>query len=97
MKSYFVVHGFVQGVGYRYFVKRMANRHKVKGMVKNMQDGSVVILADADPSDLQEFEKEINVSMRTGPQVKMIERYDEDSDQFPKDAKYYDKFVIVKD
>lgn len=95
MRIYLIVHGFVQGVGYRYLVKRAAQRHNIRGMVRNMPDGSVTILAQAGQRELSEFEKEINVSMKNGPQVAAIERFGESSGSFPKDLGSYDGFVIL--
>ena len=37
----FYVSGQVQGVGYRFFVQRVAARHQVTGYVRNLPDGRV--------------------------------------------------------
>jgi len=42
------VQGRVQGVGYRYTTKAVADQLGVKGTVKNQKDGSVTIEAEAD-------------------------------------------------
>ena len=39
-----VVHGWVQGVGYRAFVAREAGRHCLEGWVRNCRDGTVEAL-----------------------------------------------------
>jgi acylphosphatase len=39
-----VVHGRVQGVGYRAFVAREAERHRLEGWVRNCRDGTVEAL-----------------------------------------------------
>ena len=39
-----VVHGRVQGVGYRAFVEREAERHCLEGWVRNCRDGTVEAL-----------------------------------------------------
>lgn len=39
-----VVHGRVQGVGYRAFVQREAGRHCLEGWVRNCRDGTVEAL-----------------------------------------------------
>lgn len=41
-----VARGRVQGVGYRYFVTACAREAGVTGFVKNMPDGSVLIVAE---------------------------------------------------
>ncbi len=69
-----VVHGFVQGVGYRDFVKRLADSMGIKGSVKNQDDGSVLIVARAENGLLDRFECDINISTRYGAQVLNVER-----------------------
>ena len=44
----YVVHGRVQGVGYRYFVLRQAEVLGVAGFARNRADGSVEVLAEVD-------------------------------------------------
>jgi acylphosphatase len=41
-----VVHGDVQGVGFRYFVQRRAEEMGLAGWVRNRPDGSVEVLAE---------------------------------------------------
>ena len=50
-----VVKGFVQGVGYRAYVKQAAHRLKIKGTVKNLPDGDVEIYCHA--ADNETFER----------------------------------------
>jgi acylphosphatase len=49
------VRGVVQGVGFRYFVLRRANRLGLDGWVANERDGSVRCVAEGDPADLGEL------------------------------------------
>lgn len=44
-----VVHGRVQGVGYRAFVAREAGRHCLEGWVRNCRDGTVEALFKGEP------------------------------------------------
>ncbi|MEM3839213.1 MAG: acylphosphatase [Candidatus Micrarchaeaceae archaeon] len=98
MRIFLIVHGFVQGVGYRALVKREADRYGVNGMVMNAKDGSVHILAEADEHVLELFKDAIEVDIPKGPQVKHIEAFYEGSSGFPKDAKSYSgKFVIERE
>ncbi|MDE1851131.1 MAG: acylphosphatase [Candidatus Micrarchaeota archaeon] len=96
MKVFLIVHGFVQGVGYRHFVRRVAEKNGIRGMVRNMDDGSVQVLAEGDGESLSRFESEIDVSMGNGPSVHHIERHIEADKEFPKDARSYREFVIEK-
>ncbi len=50
-----IVGGHVQGVGYRYFVKRQAEAYKVKGIVRNLPGGNVEIDAEGEPEQLEQF------------------------------------------
>jgi acylphosphatase len=45
-----LVHGRVQGVGYRYFVERAASELALTGYARNLDDGSVEVYA-AGPED----------------------------------------------
>jgi acylphosphatase len=47
------VTGFVQGVSYRYYTRREANRLGVKGWVKNESDGSVRVVAEGSEEQLR--------------------------------------------
>ena len=70
-----VVHGRVQGVGYRYFVRRSGQRTGLTGNVCNLADGTVEIVAEGSPEALEEFIGEV----RKGPpgaKVKRVEIHD---------------------
>lgn len=47
--------GRVQGVGFRYTTASIARRYPVVGFVRNLPDGSVELLAEAEPSVLELF------------------------------------------
>lgn len=48
LRAHMVVSGFVQGVGYRYFIYREAEAVGVKGFVKNLWSGEVEIVAEGE-------------------------------------------------
>ena len=50
-----VVRGRVQGVGFRYFVLRIAGRLPISGWVANEQDGSVRCVAEGSRRDLEQL------------------------------------------
>jgi len=49
------VKGRVQGVGYRYFIKRKAESLDIKGYVRNDKSGDVQILAEGEKDVLEEL------------------------------------------
>jgi len=51
----YLVSGFVQGVGFRYFVLRAALRLQVSGFVRNLSDGRVEACAAGTPGQLLAF------------------------------------------
>jgi acylphosphatase len=65
-----IVHGRVQGVGFRYFVQRAGKRFKLGGDVRNLADGTVEIQVEGPPAPLEEFIREV----RQGPSAAHVER-----------------------
>jgi len=57
-----IVTGYVQRVGYRQVVERIAREMGIAGYVKNLEDGSVEIIAQhADQNILRTFSESINI------------------------------------
>jgi acylphosphatase len=52
--------GRVQGIGFRYTVSDFAGSLKVYGWVKNLSDGRVEVLAEAEEAVLGSFLEQIN-------------------------------------
>lgn len=59
-----VVHGVVQGVGYRYYTYRIANKLSVNGYVTNKKDGSVEVVAEGEKSKLLRLVEELRIGPR---------------------------------
>jgi acylphosphatase len=51
--------GHVQGVGFRYTVRTEAMGYEVTGMVRNLPDGRVELVAEGDKSELESFQTAI--------------------------------------
>jgi acylphosphatase len=49
------ISGFVQGVGYREFIKREARKIGLKGWVRNLSDRRVEVLAQGDEASLKKL------------------------------------------
>jgi len=73
----YLLAGRVQGVGFRYFVFRVAQSFGVLGWVKNLKNGMVEIHAQGDTETLILFEAEI----RSGPPFAIVENIQEDDIQ----------------
>ncbi len=74
MKATYIVHGFVQGVGYRAYVKGLAEKLNLGGIAMNQDDGSVLIIVNGEETVLRTFEEGLNVSIKYGIQVQNIEK-----------------------
>jgi acylphosphatase len=69
------VFGSVQAVGYRVLVKNIAMLMGVKGLVRNLEDGSVEIYAEAEKDILERFIKALEVKGRPGDMLSLnVER-----------------------
>jgi acylphosphatase len=51
--------GNVQGIGFRFTALDAANRYKLTGFVRNLRDGSVEMLAQGLPADIDNCVREI--------------------------------------
>ncbi|MFO8052860.1 MAG: acylphosphatase [Candidatus Omnitrophota bacterium] len=47
--------GAVQGVGFRFTTRALAQKHKVKGWVKNLSDRRVEVIAEAEKDNIDVF------------------------------------------
>ena len=54
--------GRVQGVGFRYSVRKVANEFEVTGSVRNLADGRVELLAEGSKDELDAFREGIRES-----------------------------------
>jgi acylphosphatase len=64
------VHGDVQGVGFRWFTRRVAESLGVVGTVANQRDGTVRIVARGSQDTLARFQS----SVREGPPYAVVTR-----------------------
>lgn len=95
MRGFYIVHGFVQGVGYRAFVSGVAKKLGINGFVRNVSNGSVEILAIGDENKLKDFEKQIDIFLGR-IEVKSIEKTYDEKNLSKECMKHYDRFLIEK-
>ena len=67
-----IVHGRVQGVGFRYFVKHVGNCLGLTGDVRNCPDSTVEIVVEGDARKIADFIKQVE----QGPSLARVERVD---------------------
>lgn len=65
-----MVHGDVQGVGFRYFVQRRAHQLGLRGWVRNNVDGTVELVAEGDRPQLEQLER----AVKEGPRAARVDR-----------------------
>jgi acylphosphatase len=56
-----IIKGYVQGVGFRYFVERKAGQYGLNGYVGNRGDGSVEVVCEGERGMVEEFIKDLKV------------------------------------
>jgi acylphosphatase len=66
----FLVRGEVQGVGFRWFVLRAAERLGLRGLVRNLRDGAVEVIAAGTPEALAALER----ALGEGPRLARVAR-----------------------
>jgi len=68
-----VIRGRVQGVGFRFFAVREAQRLEVSGVVRNRADGAVEVEAEGDRRSLERLVE----TLRAGPRAARVTSVDE--------------------
>ncbi len=58
-RAHVVFTGTVQGIGFRYTVRSIAENLSVVGWVKNLRSGDVEVVAEASRQDLERFIEDI--------------------------------------
>ena len=69
-----LVHGDVQGVGFRYFLMREGQRLGLRGWVRNREDGTVEFVAEGRRPDLERLKQ----AAERGPRIARVKRVDAD-------------------
>ena len=71
MKTYrYAISGWVQGVAFRHYTVREAERLGISGTVRNLPDGNVEVFAQGDEAEIAQFE----LFLHTGPRSAQVER-----------------------
>ena len=78
-----LIHGRVQGVGYRFFAERVATQLDITGYAKNLWNGDVEVVAQGDKTSLETY----LTKLREGPRMAKVTDIDVEwqsvSEQYP--------------
>jgi acylphosphatase len=89
MVLHFLVQGRVQGVGFRWYVQRVASQLDLRGWVRNTEEGEVEVVASGSAEELAKLRS----GLRSGPRGcrvdRLVESYMDD-----KEAEDLDSFRI---
>lgn len=80
-EKHLLISGRVQGVGFRYFTRKNAQKIGVTGFVKNLPDGDVEAVFRGTPEQIQQMENLIE-NGTPGSKVKKIEELELTGEQF---------------
>ena len=72
------IEGTVQGIFFRVFVKENAERHNVKGFVRNLEDGRIEIFLEGEGKDV---DKMIELCQK-GPKHSVIRKVEVKDEKF---------------
>ena len=61
VRAEIIVNGLVQGVGYRYFVVREAQKLALKGFTKNLYTGEVLTIVEGERAIVEEMIKKLKI------------------------------------
>lgn len=90
MKRYTVHYsGRVQGVGFRYTASRIAGGYRIAGIVQNLDDGRVRLVAEGDAGDLGRMLAEIDRAMEGHITGKHLEQAEATGEFGPADGLHF--------
>lgn len=82
----FIVKGFVQGVGFRYFVYRRAIELGLNGYTENLFDGTVVVVAEGLKNSLEKLFQFLKI----GPSHSYVEKVEAEYSDFLEEYKDFE-------
>ncbi|MFX0208463.1 MAG: acylphosphatase, partial [Candidatus Hodarchaeota archaeon] len=86
-----LINGIVQGVGYRPFVYRIANKYDLRGEVQNLGDAGVRIIIEGSEDNIENFLVDLKEQK---PSVSLYEKITEKRQIIKKYS--FQEFTIVK-
>lgn len=87
VRRHVFLYGRVQMVGFRYYIIRLAERHGMKGFVRNLPDGSLEIVIEGEQERVSTFIAEA----KKGPPAARVEKTEVINE---KPAEEFDSFTV---
>ena len=69
VRAYIVLTGRVQGVAFRYYARNIANRHGVKGWIRNLDNGDVEVTIEGERNSVNQMIE----WCKEGPSLALVE------------------------
>ena len=79
MVLHFLIQGRVQGVGFRWYVQRVAGQLDLRGWVRNTEEGEVEVVASGTAEELAELRAKLRRGPRGGRVDRLIESHLDES------------------
>jgi acylphosphatase len=73
-----IIHGKVQGVGYRFFATRVARRLGLKGSIQNQRDGTVEAIVEGEKKAIDDWIDQL----KEGPRYAEVTKIDQETKEF---------------
>ncbi len=78
----YIVSGFVQGVGFRYYVYRIAATLDLSGYAKNLWDGTVEVVAEGNEKALEKLYEYLKIGPSRAKVTKVEKQENDYTGQF---------------
>ncbi len=86
-RKHIYITGKVQGVGFRAFTRRQAQKYDIKGWVKNLSDGRVEVVLEGDNLKV----KELIDKLKKGPSFAFVHQLEVKNEEYRNE---FDRFSI---
>ena len=80
---HYIVSGMVQGVFFRYYTKKTADKLSIKGTVRNLFNGDVEVYAQGKTANLESFENFLGQGSPSAEVKNLIKKVVDSEGEFP--------------
>lgn len=81
-RAVIIVRGLVQGVGFRYYIRRAASQCGINGYAENLVNGDVRIVAEGERGLIEELVKTARVGPRSSHVASLSVEWEKPSNDF---------------